>query len=124
MADTFVPLRLDQAQMTADLERLPSTAAVELGRLLRLVEQHGGIPVSRLRRCDPEGRDGTRLPNCLKVYVPEGENKWGLVAVVVAHPERPFGLRVLAYGIRHPTGTTPSVYQLAHRRLHAAGPAS
>lgn len=118
MADLIVPLRFDEAQLAADLERLPASAAVEIGRLRKLVEQHGGIPAGRLRRCDPEGRDGTRLANCVKVYVPEGENKWGLVAAVVAHPDRPFGLRALAYGVRHPTGTTPSVYRIAHQRLH------
>ena len=29
-----------------------------------------GIPRSELRPCDQEHRDGTQLPQCLKVYLP------------------------------------------------------
>lgn len=29
-----------------------------------------GVPFSDLRPCDPEHRDGTKLPQCLKVYLP------------------------------------------------------
>ena len=71
-----------------------------------------------MKRCEIEGRDGTRLPDCFKTYVPWEENKWGVIFVVVANARRPFALRAIAYGVRHPTGTTRSVYQIADRRLN------
>ena len=33
--------------------------------------ERDGTPVSSLRRCEAEGRDGSRLPACFKVYLPE-----------------------------------------------------
>jgi hypothetical protein len=54
----------------------------------------------------------------LKTYLPRGEDKWGLVLLAVAHAERPFALRAIAYGSRHPSGMTPSVYRIAHERLN------
>jgi hypothetical protein len=29
--------------------------------------------------CEAEGRDGTRLPACFKVYLPEPDGKFGMV---------------------------------------------
>lgn len=37
---------------------------------------------------------------------------------VVTHHQRPFGLRAFAYGVRHPTGMTASVYVIADHRLN------
>jgi hypothetical protein len=40
--------------------------------------------------------------------------------VGVTHPERPIGLRVLAFGVRHQPRDAHAltVYEIAHRRLH------
>jgi hypothetical protein len=73
---------------------------------------------TRLKRCAAEADDGTPLPHCFKTYVPWEQNKWGLVFIAVAHQQRPFALRAFAYGNRHPTGMTASVYQIAHGRLN------
>ncbi len=59
-----------------------------------------------------------RLAGCAETYVPWTENKWGLVMRGVTHPKRPFALRGFAYGVRHPTGMTASVYVIADRRLN------
>ncbi len=117
-APAVVPVLFDEAVIAYDLERLPQGASIALQTLRSEIRRDGGLPTARLKRCAAEARDGTRLPNCLKTYVPWGEDKWGLVLLAVVHPERPFALRAFAYGSRHPTGLTASVYRIAHQRLN------
>lgn len=124
MTAVVVPVLFDERQIEHDLTRLAPTARIALEDVRREVIRYGGLPTTRLRSCDAHGRDGTELPDCFKTYVPWGENKWGLVLTVAAHPTRLFALRAFAYGVRHPTGTTPSVYEIAHRRLDAGGRAA
>jgi len=62
----------------------------------------------------------TNLGGCLKTYVPWSTGRFGLVFVPVAHPTRPLALRAFAFGVRHPTGSRPSVYRVAHGRRNAA----
>jgi hypothetical protein len=71
--------------------------------------------------CEDEGREGTRLGGCVKTYVPWPDGRFGAVCIAVEHPERPLGLRVIAFGVRHhPRGShAPTVYEIAHRRLSA-----
>jgi hypothetical protein len=81
-----------------------------------------GVPRSALRACSPEGGDGTRLPRCLKVYVPlsdrpASERPYALV-FELAVGERGAALRFIAFGERHPEPGTRSVYERAHKRLH------
>ena len=118
MTAVVVPVLFDEKQIERDLTRLAPSARIALDDVRRQIRRDGGLPTTRLRSCDAEGRDGTELPDCFKTYVPWDENKWGLVLTVAAHPTRAFALRAFAYGVRHPTGTTPSVYQVAHRRLN------
>ncbi len=116
--DVIVPARFDDEVVARDIERLSSKAASALAALRREIERDGGIKHSRLKACQAEGRDATKLAGCVKTYVPWPTGPWGIVFQGVAHPERPWGLRALAYGHRHPTGPgKPSVYHLAHERL-------
>jgi hypothetical protein len=83
-----------------------------------------GAPVGRLRPCLAEAADGTRLPNCVKTYLPWPDGRFGMVFAV----ERRSGQLVLAFlgfGVRHqPAGAhAASVYERAHRRLHGRWPA-
>lgn len=117
MPPGLVPVLFAERQIAHDLTRLADRAAIELARLRRRIERDGGLPTTRIKRCEAEGPDGTRLPDCFKTYVPWDENRWGLVMIVVSHPTRPFALRAFAYGLRHPTGTAPSVYRIADGRL-------
>jgi hypothetical protein len=41
--------------------------------------EQDGVEIKTLRRCDPEGRDGTKLPACFKVYLPAPNGKFGMV---------------------------------------------
>jgi len=57
----------------------------------------------------------------VKTRVPWPDGQWGIVLVPVATATTPLSLRALAFGERHPTAPwRPSVYQVAHRRLHGA----
>ena len=77
-----------------------------------------GAPSAWLKRCDAEARDGTRLPGCVKLYIPQPAGQWGAVflgGVIDGAPK----LFLLAVGERHPGAPwRPSVYEIAHRRLH------
>ena len=75
-----------------------------------------------VRRCEPDGADGTRLAGTAKVYVPldvePSRSPYGFVFALRA--DTATGrviLRLIAYGERHPR-TGRSVYQRADRRLH------
>ncbi len=65
MADTraapIVPVEFDDHALAADLAHHPPEARSALERLKREIDRDGGLPVSRLKGCDAEGRDGTRL---------------------------------------------------------------
>ena len=76
--------------------------------------------MSSLRRCAEEGPDGTRLPSCVKVYLPPPAGPFGMV-FRIARDETGTKLALLAFGMRHPPrhSNAPSVYWLADRRLHA-----
>lgn len=77
-------------------------------------------------RCEPEGRDGTRLDGCVKVYIPIGAEPsrapYGFVFAIRAElTSGTLVLRLVAYGERHPSAGR-SVYERAHRRLHGRYP--
>lgn len=115
-AGPVVPVLFDDHAITDDLHHLPGSARVALDAFRRELERNGGLPMTRLKRCDAEGRDGTNLGGCLKTYVPWPTGRFGLVFVPVAHATRPLALRAFAFGVRHPAGSRPSVYRIAHGR--------
>lgn len=81
-----------------------------------------GADSSELLRCQAEHREGTELPNCVKVYLPPPDGSWGMVFELVR--ERTTGklvLSYLAFAERHPSPRrSPDVYRRAHNRLHPA----
>lgn len=81
--------------------------------------ERDGIPIGELREVQDEGRDGTILPKCLKVYLPPPDGRFGMVFKLVID-ETGAWLRYLAFGVRHhPKGShAPTVYEIAHARLH------
>jgi hypothetical protein len=81
------------------------------------------------RRCRSEdGPSGTRLPHCLKLYVPldrEGASAapYGFVFQLQRMADDSLGLNFIAFGERHPENErTMSVYARAHKRLHGRYP--
>ncbi|MGB7685006.1 MAG: hypothetical protein WBL45_04410 [Solirubrobacterales bacterium] len=93
-------------------------AGREVAEAARRQYEANGIPRSELRPCDPEGRDGTKLPQCLKVYLPPPVGRFGMVFKFVIANDRP-RLDFLAFGVRHhpSDSNAPTVYQVANQRL-------
>jgi hypothetical protein len=114
-----IPARFDPDQWEEDLAR--STPA---GRQAAQDAHHDyepdGVPLSHLKACEAEGRDGTALPDSVKIYLPRTNGRFGMVFHAITI-EGKLHLHYLAFGVRHhPTGShAPTVYQIAHRRLHA-----
>jgi hypothetical protein len=98
-------------------------AGAEALREARSQFERDGIEIKTLRRCDPEGRDGTKLPACFKVYLPAPNGKFGMVFRFVRGGEG-LRLRYLAFGMRHHPRDSNAlmVYEIAHRRLHGQLP--
>ena len=86
-------------------------------------EQHG-VPIAQLRRVAEHGHDRTILPDCMKVYLPAPDGRFGMIFILKFQPDGRPVLMFLAFGVRHhPQGSQrPTVYQLAHQRLHGQLP--
>lgn len=108
----------DEVALGEDVMRSGRGGAAVLQETRRRYERDG-VAVERLRGCEAEGSDGTELPGCFKVYLPEPDGKFGMV-LALASDEHGLGLRYLAFGMRHhPKGShAETVYEIAHRRLH------
>jgi hypothetical protein len=114
----IVPVEFNEHALAADLAHHPPAARTALELLRREIDRDGGLPLARLRRCDAEGRDGTRLRGCLKTYVPWPTGRFGLVLLPAFHRTRLYALRAFAFGVRHPAAHKPSVYEIADRRYN------
>jgi hypothetical protein len=116
--DPLFPVGFDEEVVAEDLARLSESAGEALVAFRSEVERLGGLPKSRLKSCEDDAHDGTNLEGCVKTYVPWPDGRFGAVFVAVSHPERPLGLRAIAYGVRHhPQGShAKTVYQWADER--------
>jgi hypothetical protein len=112
------PVAFDDAAFAEDLNRAGDNGE-RIARAARSEYERDGVPLDALMACDEEGRDGTLLANCVKVYRPHPIGNFGMVFRI----ERRDGGVVLAYaafGVRHhPRGSNaPTVYEIAHKRLN------
>lgn len=80
------PVAFDELAMAEDLARLGQGGAEALAELGREIDRLGGLPRERLLACEAEGRHGTRLGGCVKMYVPWPAGRFGAVMVAVSHP--------------------------------------
>jgi len=82
--------------------------------------ERDGIDIGQLKRCDPLGRDGTRLERSVKLYLPNPAGAWRMVFEITRDPtSNDLVLAYLAFGLGHPDKPwQPSAYQVAHQRLH------
>jgi hypothetical protein len=110
-------LRIEEAWLAADLAHASAAARAESAPLIGRLRD-GGVPVGWLRPCEAEARDGTRLPGCVKLYIPQPAGPWGAVFGIDREASKP-ALLLLAVGERHPgVPWRPSVYEIADRRLN------
>lgn len=116
-------VHFDDALFAADLARLSEAARAAL-QTARGRYERPGVPASERRHCDAEHPSGTRLPGCLKVYIPDFTGPWRIVFQIAMLPENRLGLEYVAAGVAHPPARSHqrSVYELAHYRIHGAWP--
>lgn len=116
------PARFDQDAWEEDLAH-STPSGRQAAEAARKDYERDGIPFEHARRIEEHGRDGTVLPNCAKVYLPQPAGRFGMVFRSISVEGLPH-LAFLAFGVRHhPQGSRrPTVYQLAHQRLHGQLP--
>ena len=111
-------VRFDPAAFDEDLLHLTPRGRAEMIAARAQLERDG-LSARRLYRCESEMYDGTDLGGCGKTRLPWPDGRWGLVLGGRLDEDRSPYLQALAVGERHPNEHwRPSVYQLAHRRLH------
>jgi len=112
-----ISARIDPAIWAEDTGRTAAADRASIEAAKRRYERNG-VPFPELRPCDAEGRDGTELPDCVKVYLPAPTGRFGVVFSVDRTSTGPT-LVYLAFGVRQqPRGSNArTVYQLAHLRL-------
>jgi hypothetical protein len=107
---------VDGRELAEDLKHASDAGRAAIGPFVEQLKADG-VPSEWLKRWDPEARDGTRLPGCVKVYIPQPADQWGAVllgGLVEGKPK----LFLLAVGERHPEAPWRlSVYEIAHRRM-------
>ena len=125
------PARFDSDAWETDLARSTPTGR-QVADAARRDYERGGIPVSHLKPCEPEGRDGNDLVNCIKAYVPHPDGKWGMVFMLKFEPHGRPVLMFLAFGVRHHPRESHAlnvydyangrVLEIAAKDLRAQGP--
>ena len=81
-----------------------------------------GLAPDHLKACDAEGRDGTRLPGCAKIYIPEPDGTWGMVFQLrIESDGRPF-LACLAFGSATPPAPARSALTRSPINEHTSQP--
>lgn len=63
-------VRFDELAFTDDLAHA-TPAGRQVATAARARLERDGTDLSEFKRCDPDARDGTRLANCVKVYLPD-----------------------------------------------------
>ena len=114
-------VHVDELAFAEDL-RHASPAGRDVARAARARLDRDGAALDELWRCDPEHREGTRLPNCVKTYLPGPRGRWRMVFEALRGPNSgELRLAYLAFGVGHPEHPwQPSVYEVAHNRLHGS----
>jgi hypothetical protein len=110
-------VHVDDRELAEDLAHASGAGRAAIESMVQSIKATG-CPAAWLKQCDIEARDGTRLPGCVKLYIPQPAGQWGAVFLGGAVGES-LKLFLLAVGERHPGAPwRPSVYEIAHRRLH------
>jgi hypothetical protein len=116
------PARFDSEAWEEDLGRTTPSGR-EAAEVARQAYETNGIPFTHLRPVEKDGRDGTVLPDCAKIYLPQPAGHFGMVFKAIKIEGR-LHLAYLAFGARHQPKESrrPTVYQLAHKRMHGQPP--
>jgi hypothetical protein len=110
-------LRFDDLLFDEDLAHATQAGQQVAAEARRRLERDGAS-ARELAPCEPERREGTRLPNCVKTYLPEPGGRWRMIFEVTRENDQ-LVLAYLAFGVGHPEHAWQlSAYQVAHQRLH------
>jgi hypothetical protein len=110
-------VRVVDEVLAEDLARCTPAARAAIETTVATLRDKGA-PREWLLRCEAEGHDGTHLGGCVKLYIPRPAGQWGAVLTADEQATKP-ALVLVAVGERHPARPwKPSVYEIAHRRLH------
>lgn len=111
------PAIVDEETLAEDLAHASESARAAIEPMVARLED-SGAPARWLKRCEEDARDGTSLPGCVKMYIPQPDGQWGAVFLGTT-VNGTLTLILLAVGERHPSVTwRPSVYQVADSRLN------
>jgi hypothetical protein len=115
-AGARLPIVFDDAAWAEDLRRVGDRGR-ELAESARRRLERDGVSLAELHRCQAEGPAGTALPGCVKLYL----DHWRLVLRAATTAAGEPVLLCFALGLGHPPAGSriASVYDIAHRRLHA-----
>lgn len=120
-----LPAAFDDEAFGLDVGRYRKSSGRRVAEAARAQFEHGGVPLDGLMWCEEEGGDGTRLGGLLKIYLPTSgatveARPFGMVFDPIRTPNG-LVLNYVAFGMRHqpPGSRAPTVYVIAHRRLHA-----
>ena len=109
--------RVEERWLSNDLSHASEAGKAAIEPMVAQLQSEG-CRADWLRPCEKEGHDGTRLPGCVKLYIPQPDGQWGAVFAGEEEDSKP-ALVLLAVGERHPKKPwRPSVYEVADRRLH------
>jgi hypothetical protein len=121
-------LTFDDAVWREEVERFAAGSRPRVTGEAARRELERSLPGIGFKACAAEGSDGTRLPKCVKLFVPVGHSSsasapFGFVfEAAVAGKSATLELRLLAFGERHPPPGVRTVYERAHKRLHGRYP--
>ncbi|MGA9284665.1 MAG: hypothetical protein WBV85_04420 [Solirubrobacteraceae bacterium] len=112
------PVRFDPAPWKDDLARSTPAGRTAAEKTCTTYESDGVLR-SHLKPSEREAQDGTNLPDCAKVYLPQPDGRFGMIFSVDGEANKP-ALLFLAFGVRHhpPSSHALTVYEIAHSRLH------
>ena len=75
-------VRFDELAFTQDLGHA-TPAGRQIAQAARQRLERDGADPAEFKRCDPDARDGTSLPNCLKTYLPAPDGRWRMIFEVL-----------------------------------------
>jgi hypothetical protein len=110
-------VRFDDLLFDEDLSHATQAGQQVALQARQRLERDGASP-RELGPCQAEHREGTRLPNCVKTYLPEPGGRWRMIFEITRESDQ-LVLAYLAFGVGHPEHAWQlSAYQVGHHRLH------
>jgi hypothetical protein len=128
LSSAQIPIEFGEEEWREEVERFRERSPARTQGERARSEIEASPAVAGLLKCEAYGADATRLPGCMKLYVPLGrqgasEAPFGFVFQLAQASDGSFIWNFLAFGERHPDNpSTRTVYERAHKRVHGSYP--